>query len=84
MTGQEMIKKRVTAFLKDNIAAHIVDKKDGWYNGYIVKVYDDYFDFLDRKMGKVPLFFSDIRIFDFFQGDTNTLKKEGEDDHKSS
>ena len=75
-----ILKKRIGTFLKDNIPAHIVTKDGSWLNGYIVKVYSDYFDFLDRKKGKIPIFFIDIELFEFFNGDMNSLKKEGWDD----
>ena len=70
-----MIKKRVEVFLEKNIPAHIILNDDTWLNGYIIKTYDDYFDFLDRKKGDLPIFYTDIRTFDFFKGDLNSLKK---------
>lgn len=69
------IKRRIELFQKDNIPAHIVTVQDYWYNGYIVEANEDHLVLLDRKKGKVPLMHSDIKIFDFFVGDLNTLKK---------
>ena len=71
-----MIKKRVEIFLDKEIPAHIILNDDTWLNGYVLNIYDDYFDFLDRKQGDRPVFFVDIRLFDFFKGDFNTLKKK--------
>jgi hypothetical protein len=72
------LKKRVEVFLEKSIPAHIILKNDTWLNGYILKVYDDYLDFLDRKQGKLPIFFVDIYLFDFFKGDFKTLKEKDE------
>lgn len=68
-------KKRAALFLEKNIAVHIVTKSDSWFNGYILKVYDDYFDILDREDGAVPVFFADIHILELYQGDLSRLKK---------
>ena len=67
--------KRASVFSNDNIPAHIVLKNGTWFNGYIVKVFDDYFNILDREDGSVPVFFADIKIFDFYNGDMSRLKK---------
>ena len=54
-----LIKKRVEVFLKDNISAHIILKSGKWLNGYIIKTYDDYFEFLDRIEPKpIPVFYA--------------------------
>lgn len=71
----DLIKKRVEIFLKDNIPAHIVSKENSWFNGYVLEIFEEHFFFLDRVEGKVPIFFVDVRIFDFFEGDFRTLKK---------
>lgn len=73
--SEMLIKRRTELFCKDSIPAHILNKDGDWFNGYVLTVHDDYFDFLDRKKGKIPLFFADIATFDFFRGDLSTLKK---------
>lgn len=78
MTDLITLKKRVNIFLEQNTPAHIVLNDDSWYNGYIVKTYDDYFIFLDRIKGEIPVFFVDVHVFEFFKGDINTLKKIGD------
>ena len=71
-----LLRKRAEVFLQQEQPVHITTNDDSWYNGYITKVYDDYFNILDRKKGEVPIFFVDVRKFDFFNGDISTLKKK--------
>jgi hypothetical protein len=81
MEGIGMIKKRVEVFLKQNQPAHIVTNVDSWYNGYVINTFedDDYFIFLDRKLGKVAIFYKDIIKFEFFTGDMESLKRVEKD-----
>lgn len=71
----ELIKKRAEIFLEKDIPIHIVLKDDIWLNGYIIKIYDDYFDFVDRKLGEMPIFFVDVHSMDFFRGDIDSLSR---------
>ena len=56
------LQKRVQALKDTNSAAHLILKSGTWLNGYITKIYDDYFVILDREDGEVPVFFVDIRV----------------------
>ena len=67
--------KRVKAFLDTNNAAHIVLQNGTWLNGYLSKVFDDYFVIVDREDGEVPVFFADLKVFDFYRGDMSKLKQ---------
>ena len=71
----ERLRKKAEVFQKDNIPLHVTTNSDTWLNGYVVKVYDDYFILLDREDGEVPVFYVDIRVFDFYKGDIERLKK---------
>lgn len=70
-----MLKKKVGVFLEQEKPAHIILNDNSWLNGYVTKVYDDYFNFLDRKKGEVPIFFVDVAKFEFFKGDLSSLKR---------
>jgi hypothetical protein len=76
MTDLEKIKKRIDLYELGNIPIHIVTHDDSWLNGFIVKVYDDYFEMIDRVKGQLPIFFADIRILEFFRGDAGLLKQD--------
>jgi hypothetical protein len=78
----KLLKKRADVFLEQKQATHITTNDDSWLNGYILKTYDDYLVFLDRKRGRVTIFFVDIRKLDFFNGDVSTLKNEEKKDGK--
>lgn len=81
MDELELKKKRINLYHVGDVPIHIVSNDDSWYNGYIIEVYDDYFTILDRYKGKLPVFYADIRVLEYFRGDFDTLKKpeEGKD-----
>lgn len=74
MTDLSHLKKRVEVLFKDDIPVHIILDDGMWLNGYIINIYDDYFDFVDRKIGQRPVFFTDIKLLEFFKGDLTTLE----------
>lgn len=76
---EDMIKKRVDIFYKMKTPAHIVTNDDMWLNGFIMEIGAEFFIINDRKLKRVPVFFKDVRVFDFFVGDIDSLPKEGND-----
>lgn len=82
--NEDDIKKRVKVFMDKDIPAHIILKDNTWLNGYIVEVSDEFFMFLERKQGILPVFYIDVRLFEFFIGDMSTLKRKEEKDGTTS
>lgn len=71
----EEVKRKIQVFFDKDIPIHIVTKSDSWINGFITEVGAEFFMVNDRKMGNMPLFFSDIRILETFDGDYSSLPK---------
>lgn len=69
------LQKRASVLKDTSKPVHLVLKNGTWLNGYILKTYDDYFMILDREDGEVPVFFVDVKIFEVFNGDLDSLKK---------
>jgi len=76
-TEIDQVKRKIQVFFDKEIPVHIVTKSDSWINGYITEVSSDFCMVWDRKDGKIPVFFLDIRILETFEGDISSLKKEG-------
>jgi hypothetical protein len=78
MEEMETIKKKVKLYHNGDVPIHVVTNSDSWVNGYILNVYDDYFEVFDRHDGKVPIFYADVGLIEFFRGDYSTLKRVGD------
>jgi hypothetical protein len=70
------LKQKAQIFFDKNIPVHIITNSDKWLNGYITEISADFFIILDRFDGEQPIFFSEIRIFEKFEGDYFTLKRK--------
>lgn len=56
------IQKRVLYFYKEKVDIHVKMKSGYFYNGKILEVSEnDFFIFIDAKLGEMPLFFIDIK-----------------------
>lgn len=74
MDTESELKQKARIFFDKKIPCHIITNSDKWLNGFITETSADFIMVLDRFDGEQPIFFSEIRIFEKFEGDYNTLK----------
>jgi hypothetical protein len=69
----EMYEKKANYFYNQKKFIHVELKNGKFYNGEIIDVSSDFFNLHDRIVGEIPIFYSEINIFEPF---TFNLKKE--------
>jgi len=68
-----MIKQKCDFFFENNKTIHILKNDGQFYNGLILEICDDFIILIDRKVGEVPIFLSEINKIEPF-------KKRGENE----
>ena len=62
-----MIREKVTFFFLNKINVHIVKTDEQFYNGLILEHSDKHLILFDRVVGKVFVFYSEIKKLDNFK-----------------
>jgi hypothetical protein len=69
----DMIRQKCEFFQEKKINVHL-KKENNFYNGLIIEVNKDFIILIDRKVGEVPIFFSEIITIEPYK------EKEDEED----
>lgn len=57
----DLYEKKARYFLEQKEEVHATMKSGLFYNGFIVEVSSDFFIIDDRKLGKMPVFFFELK-----------------------
>lgn len=61
--------KKANKFREDGVDVHVVlNGTKRFYNGKISNIEEDYLDFVDRKQGKMVIFFEEIYLMEKYDG----------------
>ena len=63
---KELIERKAKLYLKEELLVHIETIDGRFYNGLITLVHSDHLVLCDRKIGILPIFFDEIKVFDKF------------------
>lgn len=58
----EESKQKAKIFLEENTYTFIKTYGNSYYNGYIIKLKEEYILFKDDKLGEFPILYSDIKL----------------------
>lgn len=56
------IKQRLEVFFKENMSIHIDTIEGLFFNGLILEIKDNYVLLDEKKLGKYPVLYSDIKL----------------------
>lgn len=65
----DMIRKKAEFFLEKKINVHIQKRNGQFYNGLVLECSSEHLVMIDRKVGELIIFFSEITKFEPYKGE---------------